>query len=88
MNESMTNEAIKMLTFAAFTVSVRVLTWTAMIGGTALFGYAVLNPQPERTLAASLFGALIFIPALWSEKRERPARQPAPQVRHYESEAA
>ncbi len=88
MNDSMTNEALRILGFAALTLSVRVLTWISLIGGMGLFGYAVWNPQPERTLAASLFAALIFIPALWSEKRERRIQQPAPQVRHYESEAA
>lgn len=87
MNDSMTNEAMKMLAFAAFTLSVRVLTWLALIGSMALFGYAVWNPNPDRTIAAALFAVLIFIPALWSEKREK--RQPQqPAQRYQEQEAA
>lgn len=87
MPESMTTEAIKMLSFAAFALSVRVLTWLALIGGMALFGYAVLYPNQDRTVAAALFAILIFIPALWSEKREKRA-QAAPQSRYQESETA
>lgn len=88
MNDSMTNEALRILGFAALTLSVRVLTWCAMIGGMGLFSYAVAYPSQERTIAAALFAVLIFIPSLWSEKRERRIQQPAPPVRHYESEAA
>lgn len=77
MNDSMNTEALRILAFAALTLSVRVLTWIALIGGMALFGYAVLYPNQDRTFAAALFAVLIFIPALWSEKREKRA-QPAP----------
>lgn len=87
MQESMTTEAIKMLSFAALALSVRVLTWIALIGGMGLFGYAVLYPNQDRTFAAALFAILIFIPALWSEKREKRV-QPSPQSRYQESEAA
>jgi hypothetical protein len=85
----MTTEALRILAFAALTLSVRVLTWIALIGGMALFGYAVLYPNQDRTFAAALFAVLIFIPALWSEKREKRA-QPAPQQPRYreDSEAA
>lgn len=86
--ESAMTEALRILAFAALTLSVRVLTWLALTGGMALFGYAVLYPNQDRTFAAALFAVLIFIPALWSEKREKRA-QPAPQVRYQqESEAA
>lgn len=87
MPDSMTNEAMKMLAFAAFTLSVRVLTWLSLIGGMALFGYAVVYPNQDRTFAAALFAVLIFIPALWSEKREKRA-QPAQQPRYEDREAA
>ena len=87
MQDSMTNEALKILGFAALTLSVRVLTWIALIGGMVLFGYAVLYPNQDRTFAAALFAVLIFIPALWSEKRERRA-QPAQQPRYHDTEAA
>ncbi len=87
MQDSGTTEALKILSFAALALSVRVLTWLALIGGMVLFGYAVLYPNQDRTFAAALFAILIFIPALWSEKREKRA-QPAPQPRYQDTEAA
>lgn len=87
MPEQMTTEAIKMLSFAAFALSVRVLTWLALLGGMALFAYAVLYPDPQRTGAACGYALLVFLPALWSEKREKRA-QAAQQPRYQESEAA
>jgi hypothetical protein len=90
MQDSMTNEALKILGFAALTLSVRVLTWLSLVGAMALFGYAVWLPSPERTLAAALFACLVFMPSLWSEKKQRPAAQPQPRQQQYqqESEAA
>lgn len=90
MQDSMTNEALKILGFAALALSVRVLTWVSLLGGMALFGYAVWNPSDQRTVAASLFALLVFIPSLWSEKKQRPAAQPQPRQQQYqqESEAA
>ena len=73
MQDSMTTEALRILGFAALTLSVRVLTWLSLLGGMALFGYAVLYPTTDRTIAASLFAALMFLPALWSEKKEKRA---------------
>jgi hypothetical protein len=83
MTEGM--DAARILAFAALTLSVRILTWISLIGGMALFTYAVLYPGDARTLAASLYALLIFLPALWSEKRER-RRPPAQQ--HYQQEDA
>ena len=85
MNES-GMDAARILAFAALTLSVRVLTWTSLLAGVALFTYAVLYPSDGRTLAASLFAALIFLPALWSEKKPRAPR--APQHAYREDEAA
>lgn len=84
----MTNEALKILGFAALTLSVRVLTWLSLVGGMALFGYAVIEPSRERTIAAALFAILVYLPSLWNEKKERRAQQPAPQQRYQEQEAA
>jgi hypothetical protein len=80
----MTTEALRILGFAALTLSVRVLTWLSLIGVMAIFGYAVVFPSPDRTIAAALFAVLVFIPSLIMEKKERRA-QP---MRQYESEAA
>jgi hypothetical protein len=67
----MTTEALRILGFAALTLSVRVLTWLSLIGGMGLFAYAVIYPTTDRTIAAALFAALIYLPSLWSEKKER-----------------
>lgn len=88
MQDSTTNEALKILGFAALTLSVRILTWLSLIGGLALFGYAVLAPDHERTFAASLYAVLIFIPALWSEKRERRVPPPIQQQQRYQEQDA
>jgi lipid-A-disaccharide synthase-like uncharacterized protein len=82
---TMTTEALKILGFAALTLSVRVLTWFGLFGSMALFGYAVAYPDDRRIIAAALFAILVFIPSLIVERKERRA-QP---VRQYvESEAA
>jgi uncharacterized membrane protein YqjE len=86
MQDSMTTEALRILAFAALTLSVRVLTWLSLIGGMSLFGYAIYEPNRERTIAAALFAVLMFIPSLWSEKKER--RQPPPVQRYQDQEAA
>jgi hypothetical protein len=86
MPDSMTTEALRILGFAALTLSVRVLTWLSLLGGMALFGYAVLYPDPMRTAAACAYAVLIFIPALWSEKKTN--RPPQQTVRYTEQEAA
>jgi len=73
----MTTDALKILGFAALTLSVRVLTWLALLGGMALFAYAVLYPDLQRTGAACGYALLVFLPSLWSEKkqnRQAPAR--------------
>ena len=87
MNDSMTTEALRILGFAALTLSVRVLTWLSLIGGMGLFAYAVVEPSRERTIAAALFAILVYLPSLWNEKKERRA---APQQiqRYQEQEAA
>lgn len=79
-----TQEALRILAFAALTLSVRVLTWLSLIGGMALFTYAVLYPQMDRTIAAALFAVLMFLPALWSEKKPKAK----PTVRYVEEDAA
>jgi hypothetical protein len=71
MPENLTTEALRILGFAALTLSVRVLTWLSLIGGMGLFAYAVIYPTTDRTIAAALFAALIYLPSLWSEKKER-----------------
>lgn len=76
-----TQEALRILAFAALTLSVRVLTWLSLIGGMALFTYAVLYPSDGRTVAASLYAALIFLPSLWSERKPRQQRAPVQQYR-------
>lgn len=76
MNQATTN-ALQILGFAALTLSVRVLTWLALLGGMGLFSYAVLYPDLQRTGAACGYALLVFLPALWSEKkqnRQAPAR--------------
>lgn len=82
--EDSSQQALRILAFAALTLSVRVLTWLSLVGGIALFAYAVLYPQQERTIAAALFAVLIFIPALWSERKPKVK----PTVRYVEEEAA
>lgn len=82
-------EAMRILSFAALTLSVRVLTWLSLFGVTGLFIYAVLYPTMERTTAAALFALLVYLPSLWTEKKERRAQS----IRQYqqqqqESEAA
>ena len=84
MPDSMMTEALRILGFAALTLSVRVLTWLSLLGGMGLFAYAVLYPDPLRTGAACAYAILIFIPALWSEKKEK---RPPP-ARYTEQEAA
>jgi len=69
MNQATTN-ALQILGFAALTLSVRVLTWLALLGGMALFAYAVLYPDLQRTGAACGYALLVFLPALWSEKKQ------------------
>ena len=79
MNQATTN-ALQILGFAALTLSVRVLTWLALLGGMALFAYSVLYPDLQRTGAACGYALLVFLPALWSEKkqnRQAPARAAA-----------
>ena len=69
-NPTMTINALQVLGFAALTLSVRVLTWLALLGGMALFAYAVLYPDLQRTGAACGYALLVFLPALWSEKKQ------------------
>ena len=64
------NDALKIFGFAALTLSVRVLTWFALAGGMGLFIYAVLFPDIQRTGAACGYALLVFLPALWSEKKQ------------------
>jgi hypothetical protein len=79
INEStMTTDALKILGFAALTLSVRVLTWLALLGGMALFAYAVLFPDLQRTGAACGYALLVFLPSLWSEKKQN--RQAGPRA--------
>jgi lipid-A-disaccharide synthase-like uncharacterized protein len=80
-------EAMRILSFAALTLSVRVLTWLSLLGVTGLFIYAVLYPTIDRTIAAALFALLVYLPSLWTEKKERRA-QPVRQYQQQESEAA
>lgn len=63
-------QALRILGFAALTLSVRVLTWLALLGGMGLFAYAVLYPDLQRTGAACGYALLVFLPALWSEKKQ------------------
>jgi hypothetical protein len=81
----MTTEALRILGFAALTLSVRVLTWLSLLGGMGLFAYAVIYPTTDRTIAAALFAALIYLPSLYSEKHKRAH---PPQQRYQEQEAA
>jgi hypothetical protein len=69
-NNPTTTSALQILGFAALTLSVRVLTWLALLGGMALFAYAVLYPDLQRTGAACGYALLVFLPALWSEKKQ------------------
>ncbi len=84
MPDSMTTEALRILGFAALTLSVRVLTWLSLLGGMGLFAYAVIYPTTDRTIAAALFAALIYLPSLYSEKHKRAQ----PPQRYQEQEAA
>ena len=86
MQETMTTEALRILGFAALTLSVRVLTWLSLIGGMGLFAYAVVKPSRERTIAAALFAVLVYLPSLWNEKKERRVAQAV--QRYQEQEAA
>ncbi len=74
-------DAGRILAFAALTLSVRILTWLSTLGAMALFTYAVLFPATDRTIAAALFALLVFLPALYSEKKPRPVARPQPQYR-------
>ena len=80
-----TTEALKILGFAALTLSVRVLTWFGLAGSMGLFAYAVIFPDTLRIIAAALFAVLVFIPSLVTEKKERRAQPIRVQV---EQEAA
>jgi hypothetical protein len=70
-NSDLMQQSLRILGFAALTLSVRVLTWLSLLGGLGLFGYAVVYPDENRTIAAALYAVLIFIPALWSEKKDK-----------------
>jgi lipid-A-disaccharide synthase-like uncharacterized protein len=84
-----TTEALKILGFAALTLSVRILTWFGLAGSMGLFAYAVIFPDTLRIISAALFAVLVFIPSLIVEKKERRA-QPIRQYQQQqqESEAA
>jgi hypothetical protein len=85
-NSDLMQQSLRILGFAALTLSVRVLTWLSLLGGSLLFGYAVIYPDQMRTIAASLYAVLIFIPALWSEKKEkRPAQAKTFEERYQEA---
>ena len=70
MNDE-TSFALRILGFAALSLSVRILTWLSLAGCIALFVYAVLYPTMDRTIAAALFAMLVYLPSLWNEKKER-----------------
>lgn len=80
-------EALRILGFASLLVSMKILTWTAMLGGLGLFTYAVIQPTQERTIAASLFALLIFLPSILIERRLPPRQQRRAQPEE-ETEAA
>ena len=69
----MNMEPLKILGFAALTLSVRVLTWLSLTGALGVFAYAVYEPTRERTIAAALFAILVYVPALVIEKRSQRA---------------
>jgi hypothetical protein len=72
-----TTDPLRILAFAALTLSVRILTWLSLLGGTALFAYAVIEPTNERTIAAALYAVLVYMPSLLIERR-RPVQRPRP----------
>lgn len=75
-------DALKILGFAALTLSVKILTWLSMTGALSLFIYAMVEPQRERTIAAALFALLVFLPSLLMERKPRPPTQVPMQTPH------
>lgn len=47
----------------------RVYIWVVLAMSFALFGYAVVRPEPLRILAASLWTLLIHVPLAWRERK-------------------
>ena len=47
----------------------RVYVWVVLAMSFALFGYAVVKPEPLRILAASLWTLLIHVPLAWRERK-------------------
>ena len=76
MNEN--SQALRILGFAALTLSVRILTWCSLVGAMALFGYAVALPSTDRTIAAALFAVLVFLPCVINERRPKQAPRTRP----------
>lgn len=81
-----TVEPLRILAFAALTLSVRVLTWIALTISSTLFAVAVVYPARERTIAAALFAILIYLPSIFVEKRKTtaPAKPRRPEEQTYE----
>jgi len=72
MNDSMT-EALRILGFAALTLSVKILTWLSLTGAIAAFAYALIEPNRERTIVAAAYAVLVYLPSLFIERRPKPA---------------
>lgn len=55
---------------AVLMLAERVYTWVVLAMSFALFGYAVMKPEPMRILAASLWTLMIHVPLAWKERRK------------------
>ena len=77
INEStMTTDALKILGFAALTLSVRVLHLASRSSAAWRFAYAVLFPDLQRTGAACGYALLVFL-RLCGRKKQNQASRPA-----------
>ena len=55
----------QILSAALAALSVRSLVWLATLTGAALWGFAVLHPEPLRLVAATGYCVTMLIPTLW-----------------------